>query len=305
MRICPQCDTSIPGNRAYCPECGSRLAHTSRAGATGRSPQQESQRDPEPRRRSSRKKPSANTWLIVSLAVIGGIIVVAGMGFLVWKFFPENAIESPFGRAREAARRAACKNNLKQIGIALHNYHDVYKSFPPAYVVDDEGRPLYSWRVLILPFLEEIPLFRRFDLTKAWDDPHNKKLLAEMPKIFRCPSDTDANSTTTSYAGVFGRNCVFRGPQPTRFRDITDGTSSTVMVGEASGAKIPWTKPADIDTDLQRGLNDSNGFQGPHKGGCYFVFGDGSVQFIPNETDKAELQKLFNCRDGKELKPRR
>ena len=74
---------------------------------------------------------------------------------------------------RGEARRSQCKNNLKQIGLALHNYHDIYHVFPPAYTVDGNGKPLHSWRTLILPYLDQAPLYLKIDLSKPWDDPAN------------------------------------------------------------------------------------------------------------------------------------
>ena len=94
------------------------------------------------------------------------------------------------GQAREAARRSQCKNNLKMIGLALQNYHDMYRSFPPAFVADENGKPMYSWRVLLLPHLEHAPLYKKYDLSQPWDSPANKAVLDNMPDVFACPSST-------------------------------------------------------------------------------------------------------------------
>ena len=177
-------------------------------------------------------------------------------------------------------------------------YNEIWGSFPPAFVVDEEGRPLYSWRVLILPYLEEQALYEQFDLTKAWDAPENRRLLDQMPYEYGCPSHTGAQPGTTSYAGVFGPRCIFRGANPVRLRDITDGTSNTIMVGEAVGANIPWTKPVDIDVDIDGGLSDANGFMSPHSGGCHFALADGMVRFISSDINTETLKNLFYRNDG-------
>src|SRR6056297_1698819 len=88
---------------------------------------------------------------------------------------------------RGTARRSACKNNLKQIGLALHNYHDTYGSLPPAYTVDEQGRKLHSWRTLILPFLEEQALYEQIDLSQPWDSPANAAAFETIPIVYRCP----------------------------------------------------------------------------------------------------------------------
>ena len=87
-----------------------------------------------------------------------------------------------FSSAREAARRMQCLNNLKQIALALHNYHDVYGVFPPAYIPDAQGKPKHSWRVLILPFLEEQGTYEKYDFDEPWDGPNNRALLTSMPR---------------------------------------------------------------------------------------------------------------------------
>ena len=116
------------------------------------------------------------------------------------------ALQSP----RESPPRTQCMNNLKQITIAIENYHVRYGSFPPAYVADATGRPLYSWRVLILPFMDQQALYRAFHLDEAWDGPNNRKLSQIPLAAFHCPSD-EQDATTTDYLAVVGPNTVWPG----------------------------------------------------------------------------------------------
>src|SRR5207253_3651309 len=90
---------------------------------------------------------------------------------------------------RESAARAQSSNNLKQLGLALHNYLDFYQSFPPAVVRDADGNPLYSGRVLLLPFMGQENLYRSFDLTQAWDSPRNQAISQMQLSVFRDPAD--------------------------------------------------------------------------------------------------------------------
>jgi len=203
-------------------------------------------------------------------------------------------------QAREAARRAQCMNNLKQIGLALHNYHNMYNAFPPAYIADASGKPMHSWRVLILPFLEEGALHSEYNFSEPWDGPNNSRLMARMPKVYACPSHGNApGTTTTDYAGVFGEHCILQGTQPVPISSITDGLSNTLLVGEASGANIPWMKPDDIDVTKHPSLGDQAGFSGNHRGVVIFLFGDGSVRSIPNTVNADALKGAFT-RDGNE-----
>src|SRR5207249_2796575 len=84
---------------------------------------------------------------------------------------------------RIAGRRTVSQNNLKQIGLAMHNYHDTYRHFPPQALTDKNGKPLLSWRVAVLPFIEQDNLYRQFKLDEPWDSEHNRKLLERMPKL--------------------------------------------------------------------------------------------------------------------------
>jgi prepilin-type processing-associated H-X9-DG protein len=233
--------------------------------------------------------------MMVVLMVVGGafgVLVICG-GILLALLLP--AVQS----AREAARRTQCMNNLKQIGLALHMYHDEYNTFPPAFVADASGRPMHSWRVLILPYLDQRSLYNEYDFSEPWDGPTNSRLLPRMPRVFACPSDP-TSGTTTDYAGVLGEQCVFHGTQPVRITDISDGPSNTLVVGEVVGAKIPWMKPDDIDIALHPGLGDRDGFSGNHPGGVIFLLCDGSVRFISLQVNQQTLKALFT-RAGNEV----
>jgi prepilin-type processing-associated H-X9-DG protein len=199
--------------------------------------------------------------------------------------------------AREAARRTQSSNNMKMIGLALHNYHDTYKHFPAAYTVDDEGKPLLSWRVHILPFLEAAPLYEQFHLDEPWDNEHNKKLIAQMPEVYRCPNGPPAGSGKTSYLGVAGERGIFRGKDPVRFADIRDGTSNTIATVEANlQSAVIWTKPDDFVPDPD---DPAKGLRGLRPGGFNAGFADGSVRFLSETIDPETLKALFT-RDGGE-----
>jgi prepilin-type processing-associated H-X9-DG protein len=278
MSTCPACAEEIPAGVTTCPICGFDLA----AGASGDRP-------------PGAAKTSSN--MTVVWVVLGGVFfaMLLCIGVLTALLLP--AIQA----ARQAAERTQCMNNLKQIGLALHNYHDQYSCFPPAYIADGTGKPRHSWRVLILPQLGEQGLYNEYSFSEPWDGPNNSRLLTRMPAVYSCPSHAGAASgTTTAYAGVFGERCAFIGTQPVRITSITDGTANTLLVGEATGAGILWMKPDDIDVTKHPTLGDHDGFSSDHRGGVNFLACDGSVRFLELSTNPEMLKALFT-RNGDEV----
>jgi Protein of unknown function (DUF1559) len=207
----------------------------------------------------------------------------------------------PIQQARESALRARCVNNLKQIGLAMHNYHDTHNTFPPAFTASREGRPLLSWRVHILPFLDQQKaLYDEFHLDEPWDSPHNKALISRMPALYACPSEgrTLAGEGKTSYLTPRGPATIFPGDEAVRASAVTDGTSNTIFVVDASDSlAVIWTKPDDwvIAPEFK-----TQGLFGHHPGGTYFLMADGFVQYLKDSIEQKLLQAM-TTRNGGEL----
>jgi hypothetical protein len=199
--------------------------------------------------------------------------------------------------ARAAARRVTSINNLKQIGLAMHNYGAANHTFPPAYIADKNGKPLLSWRVLVLPYLEGGELAKEFHLDEPWDSEHNKKLITRMPSAFRSPTSTVFGQGKTNYLTVRGEDTIFSGEKPSTFASIRDGLSNTIMTVEVSDAKaVIWTKPDDFEPDED---NPIKGLVGLQSGGFIAGLADGSVRFISSSIDPKVLKALFT-KNGRE-----
>jgi RNA polymerase sigma factor (sigma-70 family) len=201
----------------------------------------------------------------------------------------------------ERKRRIDSSNKLKQIALAFHNYHDATGAFP-ADIVDDFGRPLLSWRVAILPYIEQDPLFMKFNLEESWDSPHNKQLLAKMPALYRGPSPgegmtPDDFQTKTFYQGFSGKGTLFdRAVGRIRMTDVPDGLSQTLLVVEA-GSSVPWTKPQDLPYNSKKALPKLGVFPEVIQA----VFADGAVHGLRPDFDEQEMRKAIVRNDGEEL----
>jgi hypothetical protein len=152
-------------------------------------------------------------------------------------------------RVRLAVLGEECGFNMQQIALALRNYEAKYHCLPPAYTCDKDGRPIHSWRVLILPFLECTCLYDQYRFNEPWDSPNNRKLLASRPNVYACYSDSDVrgtDTTWTSYVAVVGANAAWPGERPGK---LPDDPSKTVLIVETAGAGIRWTEPKDLSLD--------------------------------------------------------
>jgi hypothetical protein len=216
------------------------------------------------------------------------------------------------GKVRETAARQADANNLKQIGLAFHNFCDVHGKLPQAAAFRTrDGRPGLSWRVALLPYLNEDALYRRFRLDEPWDSPSNKPLVAQIPRVYLMPGQAADGST---YYQVFvGKSTLFEvpaGPPPPagfgggtnpltgiRFPvDVPDGTSNTLLVA-TSRSPVPWTRPDDLAFELGALLPPLGGHQ---PGGFQVCMADGSFRWVPQNTPQETLRAMVT-RNGGEI----
>lgn len=203
----------------------------------------------------------------------------------------------------QAASQARRANQLKQIGIAIHSYVDTHGSFPQRAMSGEPGakpesrKPLLSWRVYLLPYLEQDALFKQFRLDEPWDSEHNRKLIARMPAVYSSGDKSLAAAGKTRLVTPMIKNGVFEseGP-PVKFSDITDDTSNTVMVVEAAEeSAVVWTRPDDLPIDEKA---PAKGIFSANAGGALMLFADGSVRHIKKSIDATNLLYLFLRNDG-------
>ena len=213
---------------------------------------------------------------------------MATQGVLVSLLLP--AVQS----ARQAARRVSTMNNLKQVGLAMHNYHSVYREFPGDILAAD-GTPLLSWRVAILPFVDQSELYKQFRQDEPWNSPHNLKLMEKMPPVYRHP-EMRVGPNRTVYQRPLGPNFIFEGHEGIAMAEVLDGLSNTIMVVESDAdAAVEWSKPADRDVDLSDVVGSTGGWA---RDGFSALIADGSVRFISTEIQSVVLRALLTRSGG-------
>ena len=197
------------------------------------------------------------------------------------------------GQLKERAARMKSANNLKQIGLALHNYHDTFGAMPAAAVVDKKGKPQLSWRVLILPYIEQDNLYRQFKLDEPWDSEHNKQFIDKMPSVYALPNKA-SKPGHTHYRVFVGNGAMWDWVQGTTISQVTDGLSNTLMVVEADEG-VPWTKPDELEFDPAKNLPKLGK---AFKKGFHGLLGDGSVRFFRDSIDARILKAMITMAGG-------
>jgi hypothetical protein len=204
--------------------------------------------------------------------------------------------------AREAARQGSCANNLRQIGLAMQAYHTRYGCLPPAFIPDENGKPKHSWRVLILPFLDREKLFRQYRFDEPWNSPNNLALECEMPRIYRCPSEGEADQFLTSYAMIVGPHAISDGRTSHKLGDVKQKGANTILLAEAANAGIKWLEPRDLNVSEMK--FDVNGRPEPpygsksdiasaHPGLAKALMCDGTVRDVNSSVDQETLKAML------------
>jgi hypothetical protein len=235
----------------------------------------------------SDRSPAWKKWLLIAALVAVPLLLI---GFVVQAVLREK---------REELRRYACANNLKQIALGLATYEARYGRLPPAQMIDRNGNK-HSWRVLILPFLEQGDLYAQYHFDEPWDSPHNRLLASKAPPFYRCRSDS-ADASETSYVMIVGARTISDMPTGRRFWGIPDGSAGTIEVVECAGAKIGWSEPRDLafeDLDLGFGVPGKTPGSN-HSGVIVAAFADCHIGYIPKECSIEEFKGAVTIDDGK------
>jgi hypothetical protein len=206
----------------------------------------------------------------------------------------------PFFAQVKQAGQTRSMNVLRQIGLSMHVYHDSYNTLPTQANYDKQNKPLLSWRVHLLPFMEQGGLYEEFRLNEPWDSDHNKKLIPRMPKIYQGMNAALNEAGKTTFVALLGEGTVFgRGDKKLTLGDVAnaDGTSNTIAVVEADDDQaVIWTKPDDLTIDKAK---PRQGLGSRYDGSFLALFLDGSVSAIPRTAEAGNVYLLFLYKSGK------
>jgi hypothetical protein len=187
--------------------------------------------------------------------------------------------------------------------LAVANYHETYGCFPPAYIADWNGKPMHSWRVLILPFLGQQELYNAYDFVEPWDGLNNRKLSGRIGNIYlRSGLDSD-QIHTTSFVAVVGPETMWRGSQPMKRDNLGDGTHSTLLVVEVLDGQFLWMEPKDLEFDrMSFKINNKMGpGLGSRLGGARVVSADGTLHTLPDDLDPDKLRAMLTANGGERI----
>ena len=238
------------------------------------------------------KKPSFATRLIEIFVLL---VIVC---FLIGMFLPS------VGGPRRAGVRTLCLNNIRQLSLAMRNYESVNGHLPPAYIADEDGKPMHSWRVLLLPYLEQEALYNQYSFDEPWNGPNNSKLHDVIVPGFQCSSvGRGEQETNTSYVLVTGKGTAFDGDHETTFREVSDGTSNTLTIVEVANSDTHWMEPVDLPLDeaLARFSDPDKAEQCCNHPGTFNIsLMDGSTHSIGFPISAENLKALITI-DGGEI----
>lgn len=238
---------------------------------------------------------STTTAVLILFLVLGAGLL--GAAWLAVKWIPE-------GSARDMALRASCAANLKQIAAAMLQYESTYGCFPPAYVADKNGKPMHSWRVLLLPHLGHQDLYDRYRFDEPWDSPRNRRISDLAIGLYQCPAQPAGRDPVTNYMMVVGPHTISNGREGRKIVEITDGLKDTIMLVEVADSNIWWAEPEDLRFDMLN-CNINNGkrqeISSYHPGGVNASFCDGSVRFLHDSLNPQIVRAMLTIDAGESV----
>lgn len=300
--ICPHCfekkwvDDVYAGQRGPCATCGRMITLPSKASQAGKGPLPS---PPEPNAGKTAQRETIGRrkqiWVSVAVASVLFGILAASMIFL----------QPGFESIQRQRKLVGCRNNAQKIALALQSYCDRHGTYPPPVVQDATGKPLYSWRVLLLPFLGHSDLAKEFNYAEPWDSIQNMSLVRRMPSVFASPASPDAQGMgDTNYMLLTGNGTLFPATGPLSRQDVTDPAGETLLVVEVRNSGLSWSQPGDLDVakmKYQINATGKDAVGGNHQGGAVVATVDGKSAILPERLAGSTFRALITPAGGEIL----
>ncbi len=292
-----------------CPHCGAEtevedvyLGQTGPCYCCGKNVTVPRTSKPDPVFDPDKKSSGTKVGMVMAMVLAVTLVVVGllGVAFL--------AARPVINQIASSTQQSACEGNLAQIATALELYHDTHGVYPPPYFADENGKPIHSWRVMILPQLGYKWLYDRYDFNQPWDSPQNLMIISQMPSVFGCPLDTNGvASFETSYMVVVGQGPMFPPHGTVSNSQISDGLAGTAMLVEVAESQVGWTEPKDLDARTMTFEVNGGGYgdeiSSLHSGGAVYITADGKTHFLPDNTPPDFVEALITIRGGEQITP--
>ncbi len=291
---CPHCeyetliDERYTGQTGQCRNCGRAIAVPHFA--------------PEAAQRPTAARPTSSYSALGVVLVVLASLAVGALGCVLLATI---SLTPLFGPLQRKSARSQCSSNLERIAQAMLDYEAQTGTFPPPFIADSSGQPMHSWRVLLLPYLGEEALFRRYDLSQPWNSPQNLAVAQQMPSVYACPLDSAATSANeTSYMVIVGPQTPFSGPVGSSRQNLSDDPSATILVVEVFDSGVLWTQPNDLAlSTLDPNVNGSktNSIRSHHENGAHAVMVDGKVVLLGNATSGDVVRAMATANQGENV----
>ncbi|MCC9604965.1 DUF1559 domain-containing protein [Blastopirellula sp. JC732] len=300
---CPHCGTQMEIDESYagqtgpCAICAKEIT-IPQLGATGPA-------TPQPTKTGARKRVSEADQARMPLSTIMLILgfSFAGLAGLAICGGGVASVAVPaIKQARRDTQNQASRDNLKRIAAAMDAYYSTYDAYPPAVTTDAKGKPMHSWRVLLLPFLGHSEIYSRYNLNVPWDDPMNMQLVSEMPNVYRSFDETGNGFFDTRFVVIRGKETLFPDGGGVTKDDIKDEYESLLLVVEKNGPGVNWMQPDDlilnrdsllIENDPENAATLTSSLTGNA------VMADGEAFLLPDMTSQ-QLMRDMATRKGQE-----
>jgi hypothetical protein len=172
---------------------------------------------------------------------------------------------------------------------------------PPAYLADENGRPMHSWRVLLLPYLDQKKLFDSYNFDEPWNSEANLRLATRMPQVYAFSGDYEQGMVTTNYLAVVGAATIWQGSQGRTHDEVTDEAASTILVVENEGANVHWMEPRDLDFEsMSLQVNDPRGLSSKYLDPAVAML-DGSLRRLKEDLSQEIFRALLTADGGERL----